>query len=109
MEDDPQERQMQAQCQAQVNRINDEKDKLAQAMALAQGSTQSLQGMLQQTRQAEADNKTQQAQLRQHIHDLEVQQSDTEAQIAATSHRLQVKRALYADFLRRSYKHSDNL
>src|SRR5438309_1691625 len=42
MEDDPQERQMQAQCQAQVNRIKDENDKLAADHAQTQREQQAL-------------------------------------------------------------------
>ena len=63
-EGDPQEQALVALCKAEQNKINTEKDKLAGNLALAQGSSDSLQQMLQHTRDVIAENQKQQAQLK---------------------------------------------
>lgn len=104
LEGDPQEQALQAQCRAEQAKVQTEKGKLADSLALAQGSSDSLQQMLKQTRDAVAQNQKQQEQTRAEIQALEVQQAETSRQMAATRKRLGLRRSEYADYLRRSYK-----
>jgi len=109
LEDDPQEQALQKECQKQVDAINAQKAKLADALSMAQESQQSLAELLAETRRAEADNLAHQAELRQRIHDLEVQLVETAHQIDVTARRLALRRSQYAAFLRRSYKNSEDM
>ena len=109
MESDPQEQALQAQCVSNANRVNDQKGKLSDSLALAQGSATSLQDMLKQTRQAIRDNRLEQDKTRQRIHDLQVQENETATQIEATRQRLDQRKNEYAAFVRRSYKYQPNM
>jgi murein DD-endopeptidase MepM/ murein hydrolase activator NlpD len=109
LEDDPQEQALQKQCQKQVDAINAQKAKLADTVAMAQESQQSLVELLTQTRKAQDDNLAHQAQLRQRIHDLEVQEQETSLQIDVTARRLALRRSQYAAFLRRTYKNHEDM
>jgi murein DD-endopeptidase MepM/ murein hydrolase activator NlpD len=109
MEDDPQEQKLYKQCLAEVNRIEDEKTKLASSLALAEGSKQSLEGMLEQTRKAVVDNRAHQVELKRRIHDLVLQEAATRVQMDATRARLALRRQQFAAFVRRSYKNADTL
>jgi len=109
MEDDPQEQALHKQCLAQVQQVEDEKAKLQGALAMAQGSSQSLQDMIAQTKQAIQDNKKHQADVQAKIHTLELQEAATAADLTVTRQQLALHRAQYADFLRRSYKNSPEM
>jgi murein DD-endopeptidase MepM/ murein hydrolase activator NlpD len=109
LEGDPQALALQAQCRAEQAKIQTEKSRLADSLALAQGSSDSLQQMLQQTRDAVAQNQKVQDQTRAEIKVLEVHQAETARQMEATRKRLGLRRAEYADYLRRSYKFQPNL
>jgi murein DD-endopeptidase MepM/ murein hydrolase activator NlpD len=108
-EGDPQEQALVALCKAEQNKINSEKDKLAGSLALAQGSSDSLQQMLKQTRDVIAQNQQQQAQTKSDISQLEIQQAETARQVEATKKRLNLRRGQYADYLRRSYKYQPDI
>jgi murein DD-endopeptidase MepM/ murein hydrolase activator NlpD len=104
LEVDPQEQALQAQCRAEQAKVQTEKAKLADSLALAQGSSDSLQQMLKQTKDAVAQNQQLQDQTRGEIQVLEVHQAETARQMDATRKRLGLRRKEYADYLRRSYK-----
>jgi murein DD-endopeptidase MepM/ murein hydrolase activator NlpD len=108
-EGDPQEQALVALCKAEQNKINSEKDKLSGSLALAQGSSDSLQQMLKQTRDVIAENQNQQAQTRSDINLLEIRQAETARQVQATKKRLALRRGQYADYLRRSYKYQPDI
>ena len=108
-EGDPQEQALVALCKAEQNKINTEKDKLAGNLALAQGSSDSLQQMLQHTRDVIAENQKQQAQLKFDIDQLEIRQAETARQVEATRKRLNLRRGQYADYLRRTYKYQPDI
>lgn len=108
MQGDPQEQALQRQCLAQAGQVQDQKDKLNNNLAAVQGSAESLQQMLTQTRQAIKDNKASQDQTRAQIHDLEVRQAATAREVEETRRRLSERRASYATFIRRSYKYQPN-
>jgi murein DD-endopeptidase MepM/ murein hydrolase activator NlpD len=109
LEADPQEQQLKAQCVAQANLIQDQKNKLSNSLGQAHGSAVSLQEMLSQTRQAVTDIQTEQDKTRQEIQDLEVRQALTAQQIESTKQRLSDRRDAYSAFIRRSYKYQPNL
>jgi murein DD-endopeptidase MepM/ murein hydrolase activator NlpD len=104
LEDDPQEQALHAHCLDEVNRIQNEKGKLADSLALAMGSRESLQQMLAQTRSAIDANQQRLAQLKQQIDDLARQDAALQKQIAATRARLQQRRENLKAYLRRSYE-----
>jgi murein DD-endopeptidase MepM/ murein hydrolase activator NlpD len=106
---DPQLAALQAHCKADLDAINGDKAKLQDNIAMAQGSAQGLQHMLQQTQDAIVASQKKEVEIRGRIHDLEVQQVETSRQIEATKLRLTKRRAEYADFLRRNYKFSPQL
>jgi murein DD-endopeptidase MepM/ murein hydrolase activator NlpD len=108
-EGDPQEQALVALCKAEQNKINSEKDKLAGSLALAQGSSDSLQQMLKQTRDVITENQKQQAQTKSDLDQLEVRQAETARQVEATKKRLNLRRGQYADYLRRSYKYQPDI
>jgi murein DD-endopeptidase MepM/ murein hydrolase activator NlpD len=108
-EGDPQEQALVALCKAEQNKINSEKDKLAGSIALAQGSSDSLQQMLKQTHDVIAENQKQQAQTKSEISQLEVRQAETARLVEATRKRLNLRRGQYADYLRRSYKYQPDI
>jgi murein DD-endopeptidase MepM/ murein hydrolase activator NlpD len=93
-----------AQCRAEQAKVQTEKGKLADSLALAQGSSDSLQQMLKQTKDAVTENQKQQEQTRAAIQVLEVHQVETAREMDATRKRLALRRKQYADYLRRSYK-----
>jgi murein DD-endopeptidase MepM/ murein hydrolase activator NlpD len=109
MEGDPQELALQAKCRAEQAKVQTEKGRLAESLALAQGSSDSLQQMLKQTKDAVTQNQKQQELTRADIQVLEVHQAATARQMDATRKRLGRRRAEYADYLRRSYKFQPNL
>jgi murein DD-endopeptidase MepM/ murein hydrolase activator NlpD len=108
-EGDPQEQALVTLCKAEQNKINTEKEKLASSLALAQGSSDSLQQMLKQTRDVIAENQKQQVQTRADIKQLEIHQAETARQVEATRKRLKLRRREYAEYLRRSYKYQPDL
>ena len=108
-EGDPQEQALVAMCKAEQNKINSEKDKLAGSIALAQGSSDSLQQMLKQTHDVIAENQKQQAQTKSEISQLEIRQAETARLVEATRKRLNLRRGQYADYLRRSYKYQPDI
>ena len=108
-EGDPQEQALVALCKAEQNKINSEKDKLAGSIALAQGSSDSLQQMLKQTHDVIAENQKLQAQTKSEISQLEIRQAETARLVEATRKRLNLRRGQYADYLRRSYKYQPDI
>lgn len=109
LEDDPQERQLQKHCIDELQRIQDEKSKLSSSLALAVGSSQSLQEMLDQTRTAIRDNRDRLAKLQAQIDELTAREAATQRQIAQTRQRLADRRRAFETFLRRSYERQPNL
>ena len=109
LEGDPTEQKLFAQCQAERARIDTQKGKLSDSLALAKGSSESLKAMLVQTKASIEQNRAQQDQTRIHIADIKVRESETAMEMAATRARLALKRRQYASFLRRSYKGSSDL
>jgi murein DD-endopeptidase MepM/ murein hydrolase activator NlpD len=106
---DPQLAALMARCKADLDAINGDKSKLQDSIAMAQGSVTGLQQMLKQTRDAIDASRKKQDEIKNKIHDLEVQQVLTSQQIEATKARLAKRRAEYADFLRRNYKFAPQL
>ena len=109
MASDPQIKALQDRCQQDLAAINGDKSKLQDTIAMAQGSAQSLQDMLKQTRDAIVAAEKHMAEIKVRIHDLEVQQVETARQIEVTRVRLAKRRAEYAAFLRRNYKFQPQL
>src|SRR5258708_39993278 len=109
MQGDPQEQTLYKQCQAEQAKIQTEKSKLSDNLALAQSSSDSLQQMLQQTRDAITANHHLQDQTQADISALEVQEAETSRQIDATRRRLSLRRSEFADYLRRTYKYQPDL
>jgi murein DD-endopeptidase MepM/ murein hydrolase activator NlpD len=109
LEGDPQEQALAAQCKAEQAKIETEKGKLSDNLALAQGTSDSLQQMLKQTRDAVVANQKLQDQTRVDIQALEVHEAATSSQIDATKRRLNLRRTEFADYLRRSYKYQPDL
>jgi murein DD-endopeptidase MepM/ murein hydrolase activator NlpD len=109
LEDDPQEKALYQRCLAQVHQIEDEKAKLADSLALAMGSSQSLQEMLAQTRGAIAANQAHLDQLRQQLADLALREAAMQGRVDATRQRLEARRQQFAAYLRRSYEQQQSL
>ena len=109
MQADPQEQALYKQCLAEQAKIQTEKGKLSDNLALAQSSSDSLQQMLKQTRDAIDANRHLQEQTQAEINSLEVQEAETSRQMDATRRRLALRRSEFADYLRRTYKYQPDL
>jgi murein DD-endopeptidase MepM/ murein hydrolase activator NlpD len=109
LEGDPTAQALAAKCVAEQAKIQTEKNKLSDNLALANATSDSLQQMLKQTRDAIVANRTLQAQTRADINELEVREAATKSQIDATKRRLSLRRSEFADYLRRSYKYQPDL
>jgi murein DD-endopeptidase MepM/ murein hydrolase activator NlpD len=109
LEGDPTAQALAAKCVAEQAKIQTEKGKLSDNLALANATSDSLQQMLKQTRDAVVANQKLQDQTRAEIRALEVHEAETSSQIAATRRRLTLRRTEFADYLRRSYKYQPDL
>src|SRR5258708_11742438 len=76
---------------------------------MTQASSDSLQKMLKQPRDAIDANRHLQEQTQAEINSLEVQEAETSRQMDATRRRLALRRSEFADYLRRTYKYQPDL